>query len=85
MLIHMRTTVLLDDALFAQAKKEAARRGLTLTSLIAQGLRHVLARPRTRSERRRISLPVCTQGGGMLPGVDLNDSADLLDRMEGRA
>lgn len=85
MLLHMRTTVLLNDALLAQAKKEAARRGLTVTSLIEQGLRLVLARPRKSSERRRVSLPVCAQGGGTLPGVDLNDSADLLERMEGRA
>jgi hypothetical protein len=29
-------------------------------------------------------LPECQVGGGTLPGVDLNDSTALLDRMEDR-
>jgi hypothetical protein len=81
----MRTTVLLDDALFGLAKKEAARRGITLTALIEQGIRLALARPRKPPEHRHVSLPVCRQGGGTLPGIDLDDSAGLLDRMEGRS
>jgi len=40
-----------------------------------------LPRPFTRP-RKRIILPVSKAGGGTLPGVDLNNSADLLDRME---
>jgi hypothetical protein len=80
----MRTTVRLDDALLRAAKKEAARRGETLTSLIERGLRLVLARPERRSPRRRVEIPVCREGGGTLPGVDLDDSAALLDIIEGR-
>lgn len=81
---HMRTTVRLDDALLARAKREAARRGITLTAIIERGLRLALASPQPRAERRRIEIPVCRQGGGTLPGVDLNDSAALLDLLEGR-
>lgn len=81
---HMRTTVRLDDALLDRAKREAARRGETLTSLIERGLRLVLARPQGRRERRRVAIPVCRQGGGTLPGVDLDDSAALLDIVERR-
>jgi hypothetical protein len=78
-----RTTVRLDDALLDQVKREAARRGQNVTTLIEQGLRLVLAeRPRRR--RGPYVLPVSPQAGGMLPGVDLNDSADLLDILEGR-
>jgi hypothetical protein len=84
MLRHMRTTVRLDDALLERARKEANRRGVTLTSLIEQGLQLVLRRPHRKSERPAIVLPVCRVGGGTRPGVDLNDSAGLLDRMEGR-
>jgi hypothetical protein len=73
----MRTTVRLDDALFEQAKREARRRNETLTSLIEQGLRLILADP-------EVSLPVCTRDGGTLPGVDLNDTSSTLDAMEGR-
>ena len=79
----LRTTVRLKDALLQQAKREAARRGETLTSLIEQGLRLVLVK--TRPPRRsRVKLPVWRGAGSILPGVDLNDSAALLDIMEDR-
>lgn len=80
----MRTTVRLDDALLDRAKREARRRGETLTSLIERGLRLVLAGPHKPRERRRVEIPVCRAGGGTLPGVDLDDSAALLDIIEGR-
>jgi hypothetical protein len=78
----MRTTVRLDDALLDDARCEAERRGVTLTSLIEQGLENVLASPMRRVKRDRVVLPVCTAGGGTLPGVELDDSAALLDIME---
>lgn len=84
MLRHMRTTVRLDQALLDRARQEAARRGVTLTSLIEQGLRLILRRPLKRDERPRVTLPECHAGGGVMPGIDLDDSAALLDRMEGR-
>jgi len=84
MLRHMRTTVRLDDALLQRAKREAARRRMTLTALIEQGLQLAIARPATSRRTERITLPVCRRGGGVLPMVDLDDSAALLDRLEGR-
>jgi hypothetical protein len=78
----MRTTVRLEDALINQAKREAERRGETLTSLIEQGLRLILAQSRARRRREPVKLPVSEAGGGVLPGVDLNDSSALLDVME---
>jgi hypothetical protein len=80
----MRTTVRLDDALLDRARQEAARRGVTLTALIEQGLQLVLRRALKRSERPRVTLPECHADGGVLPGVDLDDSAGLLDRLESR-
>lgn len=80
----MRTTVRLDERLLERAKKEAARRGATLTALIEEGLQLVLRRPREQPERASVRLPECRAGGGTQPGVDLDDSATLLDRMEGR-
>jgi len=80
---HMRTTIRLEDSLLEQAKREAARRGETLTALIERGLRLVLALPRKRPRRKQVKLPVCRKGGGVLPGVDLDDSASLLDVLEG--
>ena len=84
MLRHMRTTVRLDEGLLEQARREAARRGVTLTALIEQGLRMALRRPRPASRAARVQLPVSRATGGVLPGIDLNDSADLLDRMDDR-
>jgi hypothetical protein len=80
----MRTTVRLDDALLERARAEAAKRRTTLTSLIEQGLELVLRRPMKRPEHQPVALPRCRAGGGTLPGVDLDDSASLLDRMDGR-
>jgi hypothetical protein len=76
----MRTTVRLDEQLLEQARKEAARRGTTLTSLIEDGLRLALRRPLQSSERQPVSLPESRAGGGTHPRVDLDDSAALLDR-----
>jgi len=80
----MRTTVRLNENLLRQVKREAQKRGRTLTSMIEQGLRLVLAASRSRSVRTRVKLPVSRAGGGTLPGVDLNDSASLFDTMERR-
>jgi hypothetical protein len=80
----VRTTVRLEDGLLEQAKREAARRGETLTALIEEGLRLVLIRGQRPAKRRRVLIPVSSTGGGLLPGIDLNNSAELLEIMEGR-
>jgi len=78
----MRTTVRLSDDLLRQAKKKAAKEGRTLTSLLEEGLRAVLMETRN-VRRRRVPLPISRASGGTLPGVDLNRSGDLEDRMQG--
>ena len=80
----MRTTVRLDEALLERARQEAAKRKTTLTSLIEQGLELVLRRPMKAASRPTVVLPECRAGGGTLAGIDLNDSASLLDRMDSR-
>jgi hypothetical protein len=80
----MRTTVKLDDDLLQRAKREATLRRTTITALIEQGLRLVLAQLSSRQRRKRVVLPVCRMGGGTLPGVNLNDRFALQDTMEGR-
>ncbi len=55
-----------------------------MTSLIEQGLRLMLAASQPRMRRKRVTLPVSREGGGVAPGVDLDNSGALLDRMEGR-
>lgn len=79
MLRHMRTTVRLNESLRESARDEATRHGVTLTSLIEQALRLVLRRLLKRSEHPVVKLPECRVGGGVLPGVNLEDSGALLD------
>jgi len=77
----MRTTIRLSDDLLRRAKKKAAEKGRTLTSLIEEGLKIILEPERTR--RSRVDLPISKASGGTLPGVDLNRSSELEDRMAG--
>lgn len=77
----MRTTIRLDDDLLARAKALAARTGRTLTAVIEDALRASLARGRPRARRTQVELPTFGSGG-TLAGVDLDDSAALLDVME---
>jgi hypothetical protein len=79
----MRTTIRIEDDLIKQAKREASRRGETLSALIEKSLRRALS-GLPPNKRRRIGLPVSSARGGRLPGVDLNDTAALIDIMEGR-
>jgi hypothetical protein len=79
----MRTTIRLDDALLSEAKKVAAERGSTLTAVIETALRQSFAIRRTAGKRGRVHLPSSGKGG-LRPGVDLDDSAALLDMMEER-
>ena len=79
----MRTTIRLDDHLLLRAKRAAVERGTTLTALIEDALRRVLVsdvQPRRPPE----SLPTF-RGDGLQPGVDLDDTASLLDVMEERS
>ena len=50
---HMKTTIDISDALFAEARKVAERERLTLRALIEEGLRESIAR---RSQRRTFKL-----------------------------
>lgn len=77
----MRTTIRLDDTLLAEAKQRAARGGITLTAIIEQALRESFSRREERPDRRPVKLPVWGRGG-VMPGVDLDNSASLLELME---
>lgn len=83
--LHMRTTILLPDTLYRETKAAAAAAGRTVTSLIEDALRERLARRAPSGKKpRRARLPVSHGTKGLRPGVDLDDSAALLDAMEGR-
>lgn len=77
----MRTTVRLDDGLLKEAKRFALEHGCTLTSLIEDGLREVIARKGPAMAARKVKLHTVS-GDGLHAGVDLDDSASLLDGMD---
>lgn len=77
-----RTTVSLEQDLLAQAKVEAARSGRTFSDLVADALRERLARRAAAVDHRPVRLPVDTTGGGVRPGVDLDNSAALYDLLD---
>lgn len=77
----MRTTIRLPDDLLEAAKRHAVDTGRTLTKVIEDALRAALARQESGPGEEAIELP--TYGtGGLRPGVDLDDSAVLLDLMD---
>ena len=81
MAVMMRTTVRLDEHLLSQAKQLAAKTGQTLTAVIEEALRVKLAASRRHSAPVKVTLP--SYGvGGVLPGVDLDDSASLSELMD---
>lgn len=85
MLSYMRTTILLSDTLYRETKAAAMASGRTVTSLIEDALRERLARRAPTMKRpRRVRLPVYRGKRGVRPGVDLDNSAALLDVMDGR-
>jgi len=77
----MRTTVRLNDQLMKEVQKLAHDSGRTFTAVLEEALREKLARQREAAPRAHIRLPTF-KGDGLRPGVDLDDNAGLLDRME---
>lgn len=78
----MRTTVQLPNDLLTEAKRRAAQRRSTLTSVIEEALRESLARkPVRQGHPKFVRLPTF-RGDGLRPGVDLNNTVALLDRMD---
>jgi len=72
-----RTTVRLPEELLRRAKRKAADEGRSLTSLIEDGLRLVVAEDRKPLKQKRVLPRVSTATGGVLPGIDISDSAAL--------
>lgn len=77
----MRTTIRLDDDLLTKAKRAALERGTTLTAVIEDALRRALA-PGVVASVEDVEIPTF-RGNGLQPGVDLDDTASLLDLMDG--
>jgi hypothetical protein len=72
-----RTTVRLPEELLNRARRKAAAEGRTLTSLIEDGLRLVVTDSPSKPKAKRGSVPVSKATGGVMPGIDISNSAAL--------
>jgi hypothetical protein len=77
----MRTTVRLPPGLMAQVKRLARESGRTMTQVIEDALRVAVARGKTTASHP-VTIVTAT-GDGLQPGIDLDDTSALLDRMDG--
>lgn len=72
-----RTTVRLPADLLERAKRKAAVEGRTLTALIEDGLRVMVAEKRAPTARKRKMPRVSKARGGLLPGIALTPHSAL--------
>jgi Arc/MetJ family transcription regulator len=79
MVIWMKTTLNIDDSVMALLKREAARRGCTMSELVESALRRLLNEKAAASPLP--SLPKFKSGGAT---VEIADRDALYQAMEGR-
>jgi plasmid stability protein len=79
MLFHMKTTLILPDHVVRELKRRAARRGETLSAIVAETLRKGLAQPQDAP----VLEPLPTYNMGR-PLVDVADRDALYRAMDGK-
>lgn len=77
MVFHMKTTLSISDATMRAVKREAARRGQTMSELVESALRQALSR--TKPVAKMQPLPSFSSGGSR---VDVSDRDALFNAME---
>ena len=78
----MKTTLLLDDEVHRQAKQASAKLGIPLTRFIEEAIRLRLSTEIARRAEPVRKLSVCKSKGGLQPGIDLDNTAELLDILD---
>lgn len=78
----MRTTLVLDDTVYREAKAVAAQRGATVSSLIEDALRLLLARDVNSADVCEWTLPVNSETSWVHPGIDINDNRALRELLD---
>jgi hypothetical protein len=79
----MRTTIDIDDALLAEAKKRAIEQNISLRKVVETALRESLNRQ--NRPLKPFHLKWHTVRGRLMPGVDISDRDSVYERMEGRS
>lgn len=78
MKLCMRTTISLDDGIAEDVKRRAAELRISVSALIESLIREGLHRREPEQKVRRFRL-VTVGRGDLLPGVDLDRAAKLID------
>jgi hypothetical protein len=78
MVFHMKTTLVIPDPIFRDLKQQAAKRGATMSELVAELLRKGLA---DRPKRARLP-PLPSFKMGWPPKVNIVDREALYDFLE---
>jgi len=76
MVFHMKTTLSISDATMRAVKREAARRGQTMSELVESALRQALRQPAATGKLP--PLPIHSSGGAR---VNIADRKALYDAM----
>jgi len=77
MLTYMRTTLVIEDAVYLADKRRALEVGLTLSDLTTQAPREALRSRTPETPSARFSMPV--QGGGAIRATSSSEMAALRD------
>lgn len=77
----MRTTLNIDESVLAELKRLAAESQRTISAVAEDAIRETLARVRERRSGAPVELPTF-RGHGVRSGVDLDDDAALLEKLD---
>jgi hypothetical protein len=80
MVIHMKTTLNIDETVMQRLREEAARRGTTMSELVEAGLRLVLVA--SNQAHPSVDLPPLPSWDGGKASVDIANRDALLTAME---
>lgn len=81
MVIHLKTTLNIDDTVMARLRQEAARQNRTMSELVEAALRLLFHSDQRQRKKKLPPLPTFRSGGHL---VDIADRDALYDAMEGR-
>ncbi len=81
MVIHLKTTLNIDDTVMARLRREAARQNRTMSELVEAALRLLFHPERRKPKEKLPPLPRFRSGKHL---VDIADRDALYDVMEGR-
>lgn len=77
----MDTMIPINEQLLREVEVVAAKTGRTVPAVVEDALREAFSRRQPTAPRRPLEFPTF-DSGGLMPGVDIDNSASLLDIME---